>query len=223
MTTPRDERMETAGLPAGARSWEEQFRTHEPGWFFGPEPSTVARRLVHFFRQMEIPCSGRLLDLGCGEGRDTVFLAKQGFSVEGVDASPTAVERTITAIRAAEVQAEVLHADAAHLPWQGQYDVVLANQVLPFLGEDALRVLEEIRQHTRPGGWNAIGMFTREEVDWRRQPELFCLEPRELRFHYRDWTLLESSESTVWSPRRAGYLSLAVVIARHPTGRAAAG
>jgi len=46
---------------------------------------------------------GRALDLGCGEGGDVVWLAEQGWTVTGVDLSPTAVERGERAARAAGV------------------------------------------------------------------------------------------------------------------------
>ncbi len=81
----RDESRDMGAIPKGARFWEESFRDHEPGWFFGGEPSTLARRLLHFYRRMEIPTEGLLLDLGCGEGRDVSFFAGLGFDVEAID------------------------------------------------------------------------------------------------------------------------------------------
>jgi len=206
-------------IPHGARFWEESFRGHEIGWFFGGEPSTLARRLLHFFRFLEIPTVGRLLDLGCGEGRDAVFFASAGFDVEALDAAPTGVERARQALAKAGARATVREVDLAHMTWQGEYDVVFANNSVQFAGTGALRVLEEIRAHTRLGGWNAIGMFTREEIDWRREPDIYYLDQRELKHLYHHWTLLEYAESVTYSPRRAHYLSLANLIARRPSER----
>ena len=59
-------------IPKGARFFEEIFGNREEGWFFGTEPSVLARRVHHFLRLLELPMRGRLLDLGCGEGRDAV-------------------------------------------------------------------------------------------------------------------------------------------------------
>ncbi len=41
--------------------------------------------------------SGRALDLGCGEGGDAIWLAERGWTVTGVDISPTAVARATRA------------------------------------------------------------------------------------------------------------------------------
>lgn len=206
-------------IPRGARYWEDSFRGHEPGWFFGGEPSTLARRLLHFLRLMEIPLGGRLLDLGCGEGRDVVFFASLGFEVEAIDGSPTGVERARRALLDAGLTAKVHQGDLAQFEWEGEYDVIFANNSVQFVGDEARRVLNDIRAHTRPGGWNVVGMFTREEIDWRREEDVYCLDQRELKHIYREWTLLEYGESIVYSPRRAQYVSFANLIARRPTPR----
>jgi cyclopropane fatty-acyl-phospholipid synthase-like methyltransferase len=48
--------------------------------------------LVHF---LELFPKGTVLDLGMGEGRNAIFLAEKGFTVEGVDVSKTAIDRSI--------------------------------------------------------------------------------------------------------------------------------
>ncbi len=212
---------ESAGIPKGARPWEDSYREHEPGWFFGTEPSTLARRVIHYFRSMEIPIEGKLLDLGCGEGRDVLYFAGLGFEVEGIDGSPTAVARAEAAVARAKegIVARIEHADLARLAWRGEYDVIFANNSIQFAGEEALRILEEVRSHTRPNGWNAIGMFTREELDRRREEDTYCLETRELKHLYRGWTILEYGESIAYMARRARYLSFANLIARKRASR----
>lgn len=205
-------------VPEGARFWEESFRAHEAGWFFGGEPSTLARRMLHFFRLMGIPTRGRLFDIGCGEGRDVALFASLGFEVEAIDGAPTGVERAREALARNGLKGKVVQGDLGRIEWSGSYDVVFANQSVQFVGEDSLRVLDEIRAHTVPDGWNVIGMFTRDEIDWRRERDVYCLESRELKQIYRGWRLFEYSESIVWSPRREDYLSFANLIARRPAG-----
>lgn len=203
-------------VPEGARFWEESFRKHEAGWFFGGEPSTLARRMLHFFRLLGIPTRGRLFDIGCGEGRDVALFASLGFEVEAIDGAPTGVDRAREALARNGLSGKVHQGDLGRIEWAGSYDVIFANQSVQFVGGQAPRVLAEIRERTRPGGWNVVGMFTREEFDWRREPGVYCLEPRELKHVYREWRLYEYGESIVWSPRREDYLSFANLIARKP-------
>lgn len=50
------------------------------------EPSTTLVRLLTLLPR------GRVLDVACGEGRNAVFLAGNGFTVDAVDSSPSAIE-----------------------------------------------------------------------------------------------------------------------------------
>lgn len=69
---------------------------------FWDQAETVARfaerapdhRLVRLLEAVEHPGASRVLDLGCAGGRNTEFLARQGFDVWAMDASVPMVERT---------------------------------------------------------------------------------------------------------------------------------
>lgn len=203
-------------VPPGARFWEESYAGHEEGWFFGGEPSTLARRLMHFFRVLDLPARGRLLDLGCGEGRDVLFFAAAGFKVEGVDGSPTGVARAVRAVRKCGLSASVVQDDLATFDLHGEYDVIFANNSIQFVGDRAPGVIESIRKHTSPGGWNAVGMFTAEETGGEAEPGVYLLQGRELKGLYEDWRLFEYGESIIYSARRGTYRSFANLIARRP-------
>ena len=60
-----------------------------PPWDIG-RPQSAIRSL---FEKDEISFEGPILDLGCGTGENSLFLADRGYSVLGVDASPRAIEK----------------------------------------------------------------------------------------------------------------------------------
>ncbi|GAB4085198.1 class I SAM-dependent methyltransferase [Myceligenerans cantabricum] len=77
----------------------------------------------------ELP-PGRALDLGCGEGGDAVWLARHGWTVTGVDLSPTAVARGRAAAAAACIprdRLELVATDLATWAPDGTYDLVSAS------------------------------------------------------------------------------------------------
>ena len=47
--------------------------------------------LIEFFA--EYPKNGKILDLGCGQGRDAIALARLGYSVTGIDNSKVGIEQ----------------------------------------------------------------------------------------------------------------------------------
>ncbi len=100
----------------------------------------------------EGPC--RILDFGCGPGRDLVDLVRRGHLPTGLDGAAPFVEM---ARGRAELQAagvEVWHQDflALELP-EGHFDGVFANASLFHVPSSELpRVLGQLRQSLRPGG-----------------------------------------------------------------------
>jgi SAM-dependent methyltransferase len=69
---------------------------------------------------------GRALDLGCGGGRNAVWLARLGWHVVGVDFSEVALERARRLAEGADVQVRWEHADLRdYVPPSGLFDLVL--------------------------------------------------------------------------------------------------
>lgn len=79
-------------------AWNVRYSSHELVW--GAEPN---RFVAQEFESM--PPRGRALDLGCGEGRNAIWLAARGWSVTAVDFSDVAIERArrLAAQRGVEV------------------------------------------------------------------------------------------------------------------------
>lgn len=69
--------------------------------------------------------AGRALDVGCGAGVHTVYLAQQGFSVVGVDFVADALELTRARARAAGVSIDLCRSDVLDYDPPTGFDVVL--------------------------------------------------------------------------------------------------
>ena len=91
--------------------WNDRYRDDDLPWDTG-RPSSELQRV---FSQNTIrPC--RALDLGCGTGTNSVWLAQQGFDVTAIDVAPLAVERAEKLAHAAGVKANFVVADVLDLP-----------------------------------------------------------------------------------------------------------
>jgi len=91
--------------------WNDRYRDGNLPWDTG-QPSSELQRVLA--RNTVQPC--RALELGCGTGTNSVWLAQQGFEVTGVDLAPLAVERAEERAHAAGVNAHFVAADVFHLP-----------------------------------------------------------------------------------------------------------
>lgn len=71
--------------PSAEQFWEERYGSEERVWSGNPNPLLV--------REVAGLAPGTALDLGCGEGADAIWLARQGWRVTAVDVSATAMRR----------------------------------------------------------------------------------------------------------------------------------
>ena len=93
------------------RNWNDRYRDGNLPWDTG-RPSS---ELQNVLKQHPVqPC--RALDIGCGTGTNSVWLAQQGFDVVGLDVAPLAVELAEKRAAEAGVKVRFLVVDVLHLP-----------------------------------------------------------------------------------------------------------
>ena len=95
-------------------AWWDSFYADRarPVPFFGASPD---ESLYKWIDNGAIP-RGRALDLGCGNGRNAVFLAQSGFTVEGIDYSQAAIEWAQQRAGQAGVEIRLHHASVFEMP-----------------------------------------------------------------------------------------------------------
>ena len=106
--------------------------------------------------------SGRdVLEVGCGSGLDLLRFARAGARTTGVDLSPTAIDLAAGYCRAAGVEAQVMEADGACLPFAAaSFDLVYCMGVLPFAA-DPVAIVAEAHRVLRPGGEAIFMVYNR--------------------------------------------------------------
>ncbi len=97
------------------RDWNESYRAKNLPWNTG-KPSSELQRVVS--RMAIRPC--RALELGCGTGTTSVWLAQQGFDVTGVDVAPLAIEQAEKKAQIAGVQVQYVVCDLFQLSSVGK-------------------------------------------------------------------------------------------------------
>lgn len=93
------------------QDWNECYRDGQLPWDTG-RPSLELQRVLSRIKILP----GRALDIGCGTGTNSVWLAEQGFDVTGIDVAPLAIHRAEERAKAAGVKATFLVANVLHLP-----------------------------------------------------------------------------------------------------------
>ncbi len=100
----------------------------------------------------------RILDAGCGGGRNLMYFLRRGFTCFGVDRDPAAIEqvRAFAAQLAPDLPLSNFRAgELDHLPWEdASMDAVVCSAVLHFSSDLAHfdRILQELWRVLAPGG-----------------------------------------------------------------------
>jgi tellurite methyltransferase len=110
-------------------------------------------------RHIEGLPAGRMLDLGAGEGADSIRLALRGYSVDAVDVSEVGVGKILRFAEEAGVSINVKQADIVSYVPEGQYDLIICNGVLHYI-DDKESVVERMQRATRTGGLNVISLWS---------------------------------------------------------------
>jgi SAM-dependent methyltransferase len=151
-----------------AGTWWDGFYADrsKPVPFFVAEPD---ESLVSYLGRSLI-APGRALDLGCGPGRNALYLASRGFTVDAVDLSPTAIawaeERAREAGAGARVRfrcGDAFDLTAAELgdPYDLIYDSGCFHHLPPHRRVSYLALLDQV---LAPGGQLALTCFAAGEM-----------------------------------------------------------
>jgi len=97
--------------------------------------------------------AARVLDIGCGQGRDALFIARMGHHVTGVDLSAHVVGDMMATARDENLPIEGVVADITVWRPEGQFDVLLIDRTLHML-DDPVRyeVFDALLMTLKPGG-----------------------------------------------------------------------
>ncbi len=101
--------------------WDRRYG--EEGFFLGPHPSSF---LVENLGLIGSICPGKqALDIACGEGRNSIFLARHGFSVTGLDISSEGIAKAKRWAEAEELAIEFLTADLEVYEFDRSWDLII--------------------------------------------------------------------------------------------------
>lgn len=164
--------------------WESAYEDTEAASPFGE----TAREIRDI--EPKLPAGARVLDLGCGDGRNSLFLLHRGCHVTAVDASAAAVTKLVMRADGATERLEAISSDVRRYRMADPFDLIIAHGLLHLLPPvDRRSLLRRMQRETVAGGYNVVAVFT-DALPAPPDLEPFMLglfHEGELLEAYRDW------------------------------------
>lgn len=134
-------------------SKEEAFLRYPADWIL---------RFHNMFLKKNISPGARILDYGCGSGNNSIFFARQGYDVHGLEVSPSAINLIKQNLKAHSLNENLINnykivkPDTTSLPYEDcSFDFILSNQVLYYLPnkQHIQKLCEEFSRILKPNGF----------------------------------------------------------------------
>ena len=142
--------------------WNERFDNDE--FIFGKEPNEyLVEQSTHYLRPRN-----SVLCIADGEGRNGVWLAKQGMQVTGFDVSDIALSKANQFANENQVSIQYSLSDTDGFDWQvNTYDAVIGIFIQFADPEMRTRIFKQVHQTLKPGGLFILQGYTPKQLVYK--------------------------------------------------------
>ena len=151
-------------------SWAAYYR-HTTG----REPRPLFMKGVAAIESTGLPV-GQAVEIGFGDGTETLALLRAGWQVTAIDPTPEAAAALASQVPEADAERLSIVTAAAQETDLPPFDFLYAGYSLPFLGSEKLPAFwAEMRRQLRPGGLLVVNLFGARD-SWAGNPDLAFLD-----------------------------------------------
>lgn len=143
------------------------------------------------------------LDLGCGQGRDSLFMLKSGFKVDAVDNSREGINKIKEFVQSHNLPVANINLFCSDIEnfniTKYKYNIINAFNSLQFLPkEKSFKIIENIKNNIKNNGYVIISGFTINDPLYKKtNSDKRCFfMPKELKNLFSDFKIIEYKEKT---------------------------
>lgn len=150
------------GFSDATHFWNQRFDKEE--FIFGKEPNEYLALQTRKY----LKPNNKVLCIADGEGRNGVWLAKQGMQAVGFDASDFALRKAKQFAKDNQVEVEYSFSDTDSFDWQvNVYDAVIAIFIQFADPPMRARIFKQIHQALKPGGILILQGYTPKQLEYK--------------------------------------------------------
>lgn len=135
--------------------YEEYYRHND--FYWGTTPNSLALNILRFIYPTK-PL--KLLEIGCGEGRDAIFFTRNGFDVTAFDISETGINKAKQLAIKSRVNVNFFQSDLKNFKPAETYDVIYSSGVLHHITDEFKEELfNYYKDYTSINDFNIFNVF----------------------------------------------------------------
>jgi tellurite methyltransferase len=173
--------------------WHEEYLKRPTEPIFGRRPSDFALLVSRL-----LPPRARVVELGCGEGRDCLFFAERGFRVTGVEVSDAGLAKAARSAVERELAVHWVQADMAELSLPGRFELVYSCGAIHYVPRAKReRFFAMLKALSPAAGLQAHLVFTDRHVYREKGEVIDYFLPGELRAAFDGWLVRQREEGLI--------------------------
>ena len=157
-------------------------------YYWGLEPGDFLFELINLCPPTE---NTKVLDIGCGEGKDAVFMAEKGYDVTAFDLTENGIRKTIALAHKRGVKANAYVDDINTFETDEQFDIIFSTGTVQYIfDENKEAFFKKLEKITKPNGIVFINVFVEKSFldlppDWDKEEKMW--KSGELFTYFSDW------------------------------------
>lgn len=165
--------------------WENEYLNKEKSTF--GNPSKEVEDIVSL-----LPKGAKVLDVGCGDGRHSLYLATLGYQVDAFDISENAINKIDYLKERNNLNIKTFVCDVLDFEFKYKYDLIIVHGVLQFIKRDKQpEIIELLKRWTNIDGYHIIALFTDEEPvpEDLKDVMVGVFKNEEIKDYYSEWEI----------------------------------
>jgi len=133
--------------------WEETYKVMDYKTLGRPSPE-----IIQLTKTM--PENANILDAGCGDGRNSLYFASNGFHVDAFDISSNAINKIRKLAEINNLALSCKECSLQEFHFEKYYDLIISSGVYHFIDKNiAMEFIDKSKKHTKLNGYNFIVVF----------------------------------------------------------------
>ncbi|MBR6484038.1 MAG: class I SAM-dependent methyltransferase, partial [Clostridiales bacterium] len=175
-------------------------------YYWGTEPGSFCDELISLCP----PSSDKkVLDIGCGEGKDAIYMAQRGYDVSAFDLTDNGIRKTLRLAAEKGVSINAYVDDINTFSLDEQFDIIYSTGTVQYLfDENKEAFFKKLEKMTKPDGIVFINVFVEKSFlelppDWDKEEKMW--KPGELFTFFADWKV-ERIDEVIFEDNSGGVL-----------------